>query len=506
MNYLNKIKVYILEECKGILPAQKLRTPFIILCCIYGLSVLPIIRANYNYLDDIGRTIDGYRMWGWLSRYLNNYLAAFIHTGRHITDISPLPQLIAVVLLALSSVILIHLFSDEKKISYGTVIAATPIGLFPYFLECLSFKYDSPYMALSLLASVAPVLFIDRDEKTYFAATFLCILVMCTTYQAASGIFVITVLFLLFKRWNGGENSKKIMRSGAVSAAAYLFALLFFKIFLLKTIRSGSHVTASLPAPESLPYIIGKNGLKYFRLIASDFPYLWRVLFVVLLSAFLYTAIVNSSRKKSIAAVMAILLLLFSSVLSYGIYIVLEKALFEPRAMFGFGAFTALMTLCIATDRIWQKKTIKCVTLYMCWCLFVFSFTYGNALAEQKEYSLFRIQLALADLTRVLNFNGPQKYKMQITGNIKHAPVVRNMEKRCAVLSRLTRSLMPGGGGISFRRYYFFKYTDLPNVDDVTEYNKRSKIDFRKEKLPILYDNCYHTISAKDHKILIRLK
>lgn len=39
------------------------------------------------------------------------------------------------------------------------IAAVVPLGLSPWFLECFSYKFDSPYMALSVLASVIPFIF-----------------------------------------------------------------------------------------------------------------------------------------------------------------------------------------------------------------------------------------------------------------------------------------------------------------------------------------------------------
>ena len=40
-----------------------LAKPFIILVFIYCLGIVSIIRANFNYIDDLGRVSDGYRGW-----------------------------------------------------------------------------------------------------------------------------------------------------------------------------------------------------------------------------------------------------------------------------------------------------------------------------------------------------------------------------------------------------------------------------------------------------------
>ena len=116
--------------------------PFIILFIIYIIAFYPIIRANFNYLDDLERVNVGYRGWLGFSRYISEFFSIFIHTGRYLTDVSPLTQIIATVFLTLSSVIVLHLFNKNKKVSFVNIVSVLPIGLCPYFLECISYKYD----------------------------------------------------------------------------------------------------------------------------------------------------------------------------------------------------------------------------------------------------------------------------------------------------------------------------------------------------------------------------
>ena len=127
--------------------------PTLILSAIYLLAMSAILRANFYYYDDIQRACWGWPEWGF-SRHLSNILSKFLHAEAYLSDISPLPQLLAILIISFASVIAVYLITEEKRFSFWHFVAAIPIGLSPYFLECLSYKYDSPYMALSVLFSV----------------------------------------------------------------------------------------------------------------------------------------------------------------------------------------------------------------------------------------------------------------------------------------------------------------------------------------------------------------
>ena len=54
---------------------------------IYFIAYSALIRANYEYADDIRRCYAGHKAWvGW-SRYVSEILAVFIHTNFFINDI-----------------------------------------------------------------------------------------------------------------------------------------------------------------------------------------------------------------------------------------------------------------------------------------------------------------------------------------------------------------------------------------------------------------------------------
>ena len=221
-----------------------LKKAFLIFFIIYLLSLFSIIRANFNYIDDLGRVMYGYSGWTDFSRYTSTILSYFLHADTYLTDISPLPQIIAVLLLSCASVIILYIFSNNKKIILWNIVAIVPIGLCPYFLECLSYKYDSPYMALSILASVFPLLFINKNKWLFSVITIICSIIMCTTYQAASGIFPILVIFYSFYIWYRNEkNNKDILIDLSISAVSFIIGMIIFKVFLMRPVSDNTYVS-----------------------------------------------------------------------------------------------------------------------------------------------------------------------------------------------------------------------------------------------------------------------
>ena len=139
--------------------------PVLLLFSAYALALLALIRANYTYADDLSRSIIGYHGWWDWSRYVTEALSCLVHMEPRVLDISPIPQLLAAFLMAVAGVVVIHSFTAKKEIRPPMLAATLPMGLSPWFLECFSFKFDAPYMALSVLASVLPFLWWGEGAK-----------------------------------------------------------------------------------------------------------------------------------------------------------------------------------------------------------------------------------------------------------------------------------------------------------------------------------------------------
>lgn len=65
------------EKIKEI--AKENKKTFIYLIIIYIIALIPLIRANFNYYDDVGRNLEG-NIIGWLdfSRYGSIFLSFFL--------------------------------------------------------------------------------------------------------------------------------------------------------------------------------------------------------------------------------------------------------------------------------------------------------------------------------------------------------------------------------------------------------------------------------------------
>ena len=97
-----------------ILSYRFLIRPALILWGLNLFGILSILRANFNYIDDMGRVLIGYSRWTEaFSRYAPEFLAPFVHADSYLGDISPFSQIIAALIIAIAGAIIVYIISGQ---------------------------------------------------------------------------------------------------------------------------------------------------------------------------------------------------------------------------------------------------------------------------------------------------------------------------------------------------------------------------------------------------------
>jgi len=466
--------------------------PVLAMFGIYTLGISALIRADFLYIDDIGRAVEGNRGWENWSRHVSVFLAMFIHADTQINDISPLTQLIAAFLIAASSVALVYVINNQK-ITKTALAASIPIGLSPYFLECFSYKFDSPYMALSVFASIVPFIFI-KNNLAFSSASVLGILIMCMTYQASSGIYIIIVILLCFHQWSTQQKTnKEIFTFMGISIVSYCIAMILFMVFLI-TPNDAYSSTSMYSLRQMIPGFF-HNAANYFRIVRNDFGVIWEALLLLAGLSFLIKSIIAAKRHKLLVILAGIFVIMFMGILSFGTYLVLVSPSYAPRGMIGFGIFIAMLGIYAAGS---VKKAFALPALILCWCFFVFSFSYGNALAGQKRYIEFRTEMILHDLAVLFPERNAEPQPIRIIGTAGHAPVIHNIAGRNQVIKRLVPDYLNSrifGGYFLVHHYNYHASLILESDDKIIE-----------DEFKQIFDSRYHTIKTDGEQVIVFLK
>lgn len=473
---------------------------FLVLTIVYLLATSALLRADFAYIDDVGRAFAGYDDWGnSFSRYLSDALSHLVHASSWLSDISPLTQLIAIVLLVFASLMLVQaLEGRDDGFSPWALVAVIPLGLSPYYLECLSYKYDAPYMALSVLASVAPLMLWQARKAWIAAATFGCTLVMLTTYQASSGILPMCAIFVALLGWRRGETGKSIAHKALYYGAAYALAMATFYFLFMRQVGvdGEAYVSSGLAAPLS----VLEHYITYYIFILNDFKTGWIAVVVIFTIIFILLYATGGEHALVLKVLLSVAGMAIAFLLSFGLYPLLEQPLYAPRAMYGFGAQIALIaTSCVIVagsgGKAWAPRILAVV---LSWSFIAFACTYGNALSMQAEWETFRRDDVAEAVASQVEFGNTEQITVYLVGNAGYAPSVRGMSAGCGILQRLIPITLRGdwSWGISKLQNYY-------GLDNVTFVLDTGTKDF--DGFELVEDTIYHQLWRDGNELIVRL-
>ncbi len=480
--------------------------PFLVLLLIYFLGILAIVIAAVHYADDVARTGFGYAEWSGFSRYLSTFLSHILHADSYLTNIAPLPQILAVIIFAAASLIFICLVSGKEVFQEKwtkwifRVIAVVPLGLCPYMLECLSYQYDAVYMAVSVLFAILPLVFLKKSRVFYIISTVVSILIVCMTYQASIGIYPMLLIFLAIKEWSEQKkvNWKEIGKIIGISLLTFVLTVLVFQKFLMRPREA--YASNTVPGLAELFPNLFKHLGWYFELVFSDFRILWLVLIGLIGISFIVLFIIRSKRNKILAGIVAVISVVLMAVMAYIMYSALDKPIYTTRAMYAIGAFIAVMGVYVVSFKGWQRITVIPVVA-LSWCFFVFSFSYGNALSEQNSYRNSQVNMVIQDLNEMSIMQNKSEKIIQVDGQIEFSPIIKNMpEEEYRILRRL---LNPSFG----KQVPWMAYQITNELGDMgLVWNEEAGVDLTEKELPMLKDTVFYSIYGNKEAILVKFK
>ncbi len=421
---------------------------------LYFIGISGLLLANIRYMDDNRRAMTGIALYAGrdiaISRVLTQWGAYLFglqdwNTGL-IADGSPLFQLLAIAILACGSIILVKYVAGQ--LSYIGLVAALPLGLSPYFLENLAFKFDAPAMAFSVVVGILPFLYIRR-LRLFGIVSFVAVLAMLTTYQASNGVYILLFFFTIVCRlaktkWCETEERRTVGRGGfflgkllLYGALAYAGALIFFEVFVHNynatyEYKKGALVHSGI---SELTYSFVRNMESYAKIVWSDFHgTMFTKLFGFIAALFVATFASKGKTGKAVSMMAALVFVTAGFFVSYGLYFVLKEGFFQPRALCGFGCFLAILTIVTSHAGI-TGKIAAGILAYSC---ILASHTYANSLAAQHEYSNFRRNMMISDLLKIIPGSTEEKIELRVrSAAIKSHPVLENSAKWLPLIKRM---------------------------------------------------------------------
>ncbi|EUB86454.1 glucosyltransferase domain-containing protein [Pseudomonas sp. GM30] len=153
-----------------------------------SLYVLPLILADFPYIDDNWRTLAAGNAWAGQGRLFADWFFQALSFTDAAPNIFPLPLLLASVAMSLALTRLtFHYFTEP---TLASCLVALPLWYNPFLLQNLSYQYDGPIMALSMVAVICAITFegASRVQRWLVPAALLGLAI--GLYQISFNVFL----------------------------------------------------------------------------------------------------------------------------------------------------------------------------------------------------------------------------------------------------------------------------------------------------------------------------
>lgn len=480
----------------------KLFNAFLILGLIF---VLPIIIADYYYIDDLGRSIVGYSGWSSDGRPVADMVMEALGFGLPLTDISPIPLILSIATLSLSCTLLAK--SAGFKSKAAAVISLFPIIANPFFLSNLSYKFDSLTMSLAVLFSCIPFAFRGLKSLPKVALTTACIVISLCLYQAASNAFVILAVSFLILDYHKNKSCLQVLIANAASfTIAYtIYLKLIVPLYVVGEYSTGH--SEILPLSLDSLVSIANNIEMSFTLIKSFMTgyagIIFTLLFSIAVACVIAVAILTFRKSKSVKGFVIFLIVIASPIIFYacipGVVLALKNPVLMPRVYIGFGfAIASSMSIVYFTLRHYFKPLVVAMAVPVVF-LFSFGATYGNSLKAQKEFDAFILSNISSDINR-LGLSG-KKY-IVVDGYMPKSPVTMLAYRKYPLVEMMTPGYLADGWvwGNSLMHHYLI--TQVFPDQEKQEIVRKKRCTFKT----LTENNIYKIMSFDDYIVLSFVK
>jgi hypothetical protein len=494
--------------------------PTLVVFGILLVAQLALLRANVYYGDDLGRAVRGYSWLADFGRYSSSLLATVLNVNYSLIDISPLTQILALLVLAITGTLLAYILC-RHRLNWFSVIFASLIGLSPFMLEPLSYRFDAPYIAISVLCCIVPFIFwqkllhqSSRQRLKILTISTLCVLITFTSYQASNGIFLVVLLGMILSDIILQVKWRKICSKALLMSSAYLLATLAYWLILITTSvlfqiffgRSNiGYVNIDVFSPPEMFSGIITNAQTIYQVVFSSLNPIWSGLLVAILATSIVCLFATSKRRGVTRAIDPVLGVIFVAIgvpLSCGILLLLQIFLTPARTFTGLGVLLAIIIIIPLRQFSPSKRTLLLAapSLIFIWSLLTFSLAYGNAAADLQRYGNYRIEALLDSFSSIYQTpDAVAQTVVNIDGTIGDSAIMRQLRLRYPVINHYLASGQYILGEGVWAEYRFAHY-----------YGRPQKIAFgpcQTDGKDLLLGNFYHDIYASaSGEICVKLK
>lgn len=403
------------------------------------LYCLPIVMLDRPYIDDLGRILYGSSGWSANGQPLSDAIMSFMSFGGLLLDISPLNQIISIMILLAA----LLYYSRKNLNNLSPLVVACCVFFFiasPFYIENLSYKYDSLPMSLSLAALIVPFCLNARSNSTILISM---LLVVCSLslYQASIGLFMILTVFEVVKKYAKSGNGDVVLLLFRRAASLLLGFFLYNKFVSSRFVNGEYNITHSQTLPftrESLTIFKSnfENILWYFEPFLFSIPKLiwiaYTIISLVTIVQLIRSQIADGIKKNLLAIIIVALSPILIFAFSFIHLLMLKQPVFAPRVLISFGGAMLFMAY-LSLNSIKNKIAQGIIALPMIWLCLFYSYSYSNSSSSQDMTDTL---ISSAIYSDVAHYNKDFEF-VNIIGKMPESKQSMIAQSKLPLLSRL---------------------------------------------------------------------
>ena len=394
-----------------------------------GLYVLPIILANFYYVDDLARSVAGYARWSDNGRPLAEYIIKGMSFGGRVIDRAPLPLILSVLVVGLSG----YYYCFKAGIEGRVTVAITSVSLLisPFYLQTISYRFDVFTMSLSVSACVlSAAVLLKRSGYVWFLLSGLLIVASLSLYQSSANICIAMIGLNALVSYRSTLFKSTVLESVRY-AITIVVALLFYKFCIASVFVSGvyseSHAE-SASSMESVIKAINAYAWMFKETFIGNYGKAMSLLAIIPLIAIVYHVAAKKDAKFLIVSILSIISIVFSYI---GVLIALHDPVIYPRVLVGF---CGIVFSGFVVTSLFCKRMTPLLLIPLVACLLL-SYSYGNSLSAQKEKEGFIFELVANEVV-----SHPGVEKIRFNGTVEIAPTASNAAEKSGIIKIITPS------------------------------------------------------------------
>ncbi|WP_445181077.1 glucosyltransferase domain-containing protein [Pseudomonas sp. McL0111] len=360
--------------------------------CATMLYILPLILADFPYIDDNWRTLAAGNAWAGQGRLFADWLyEALTFTGAA-PNIFPLPLLLATLAMSLALTRLTFHYFPEPTLS--CCLVPLPLWYNPFLLQNLSYQYDGPIMALSLVAVIYAITFNGSTRAQRWLVPALLLALAIGLYQISLNVFLGLCAVELLRAIQWRTSWSQVGELLGAKFAQLLLGLLIYCVTAYPFMESGRGEMLNWNADPLLQIGIslGRVLEKVTLLLHGGYAWVFAglVLCALVGGAQLSKQVIGQpvrQRKSAVPGLICLLIVLLLVLLVPGITLLFENFNEGARTLMGFGVLLLALFYLAYQALASGHRRLPLLLIIPLLATLSLSFAYGRVLSLQKTFA-----------------------------------------------------------------------------------------------------------------------